>query len=423
MNKKVFWIILLFLISGSFTGLCNTLYPKDTSNTIKLGFVLPEGMIKLRVPFELNNNLIVIKVLLNNAIPLKFILDTGVRTTVLTEKTFTDLLNLTYSRKITIPGVGGEKIVDAYVTNNVTLGINGMEGHGHALIVLEEDLLQLKNYLGTSVHGILGYELFSRFIVEINYSTKIVTFHDPSHYKKRKRFVSYELPIIDTKPYLKVDFTLNDSIVHNGNFMIDTGASHSFLIDKYADSTYYIPQPSIYSHLGRGLGGELFGHISRINKVSLAPFSFEEVIATFPDTASYVTNVSKNYIHRDGTIGGGLLTRFVVVFDYINEKLYLKKGRSYKKPFEYNLSGLIIRAKGLRLDEYEIVEVRDGCSAQLAGVMAGDEILIINGQYTKDIKLDEVLGLINLRANKAIRMVVMRNGVKTKLFFKLERQV
>lgn len=418
MTKKSFRIILLLLVLNWQSGKCFP-HPKDTLTAIKLGFVLPDGVHKLSVPFELNNNLIVIKVLLNNAIPLKFILDTGVRTCVLTEKTFTDLLNLTYSRKITIPGIGGEKLIDAYVTHNVTLKISGMIGRGHALIVLEEDLLQLKNYLGSNVHGILGYELFSRFIVEINYSNRTVTFNDPAHYKVKRRFSEFDLPIIDTKPYLITNFTLKGSTVHKGTFMVDTGASHSFLIDPHSDSSYYIPQPSIYSHLGRGLGGELFGHISRINQVLLSPYSFSNVIATFPDSASYQVNNT----FRNGTIGGGLLSRFTVVFDYIHEKLYLKKGKAYKKPFEYNLSGLIVRAKGLRLDDYEIVEVRKGCAAERAGALEGDEIITINGRYTNNLKLSEVLGLINLKANKSIRMVVMRNGVKTKLLFKLERQV
>ncbi len=421
MNKYIFWKTLLLLSLSWHSSVSFSAIPKDTTTTIKLGFVLPEGVHKLSVPFELNNNLIVIKVLLNNAIPLKFILDTGIRTTVLTEKTFTDLLNLTYSRKITIPGVGGEKLIDAYVTNNVTLEISGMIGRGHALIVLEKDLLQLKNYLGTNVHGILGYELFSRFIVEINYNSKIVSFYDPSYFKKRARFKSYDLEIVDTKPYIEANFNLNDSIVHQGNFMIDTGASHSFLIDKNSDLSLYIPQPTIYSHLGRGLGGELFGYISRINNVTIGSFVFDEVITTFPDSSSY--EISSAAGDRNGTIGGGLLTRFVVIFDYIHEKLYLRKGRAYHKPFEYNLSGLVVKATGLRLDRYQIVEVREGSSAEKSGVIVGDQILIVNGQYTKKMTLNQVLGIINVKANKNIRMIVLRKGIRTKLSFKLERQI
>ena len=421
MLKKSFQLLLTFFVLGWHVAFPNNKVISDTTKRFQLGFVLPEGAHKLTVPFELNNNLIVIGVLLNNALPLKFILDTGVRTTVLTEKTFTDLLNLTYSRKITIPGVGGEKLITAYVTNNVTLQIQGMIGHGHALIVLEHDLLQLKNYLGTDVHGILGYELFSRFVVEINYDSKVVTFYDPDFYKKRKRYEELELTIEDTKPYILANFSLKDSSVHTGKFLLDTGASHSFLIDKYSDTTYYVPQPSLYSHLGRGLAGDMYGEISRVDKLSIGSYFFNDVIATFPDTTTYSIGVGMT--PRNGTIGGGLMSRYKITFDFVHEKLYLKKGRSYTKPFEYNLSGVVIKATGLQLRNYEITEIRNDCSAKLAGVQVGDKIISINRQLTKSLTLDEVLGLLNTKANKSIRLLVLRNGVKEKYQFKLERKV
>jgi hypothetical protein len=60
---------------------------------------------------------------------------------------FSDILELKYSRKYTIAGPGGNKLVDAYLTNNVSIsmpGLNnmpGIEGKGHTLLVLEKDLL------------------------------------------------------------------------------------------------------------------------------------------------------------------------------------------------------------------------------------------------------------------------------------------
>ena len=72
-----------------------------------LGFSLADGKTKVEIPIEIYNNLIVVPVVLNGALPLKFILDTGVRTAILTEKTFSDILNLAYSRKYTISGPGG----------------------------------------------------------------------------------------------------------------------------------------------------------------------------------------------------------------------------------------------------------------------------------------------------------------------------
>src|SRR5215218_152853 len=106
-----------------------------------LGFTLSHGKKRVQIPIEIYNNLVVVPVVLNGQLPLKFILDTGVRTSILTEKTFSDILNLTYSRKYSIAGPGGQKIVDAYVTNNVSLDLPGVHGEGHAMLVLEEDYL------------------------------------------------------------------------------------------------------------------------------------------------------------------------------------------------------------------------------------------------------------------------------------------
>src|SRR6187455_1166384 len=87
----------------------------------QLGFALAHGKKRVQIPIEVYNNLVVVPVVLNDALPLKFILDTGVRTSILTQKTFSDILNLQYSRKYTISGPGGINLVDAYVTNNVSL--------------------------------------------------------------------------------------------------------------------------------------------------------------------------------------------------------------------------------------------------------------------------------------------------------------
>src|SRR5688572_31214571 len=91
-----------------------------------LGFRLTNGKKKVQIPIEIYNNLIVVPVVLNGALPLKFILDTGVRTAILTEKTLSDILNLSYSRKYSISGPGGEQIIDAYITNNVSLELPGV---------------------------------------------------------------------------------------------------------------------------------------------------------------------------------------------------------------------------------------------------------------------------------------------------------
>lgn len=387
-----------------------------------LGFILPSYYEKATIPFQIHNNLIVIDVLLNRSLPLKFILDTGVRTTVLTEKTLSDLLNLEYSRKITIPGVGGEKLVDAFVVNNVSLNIGEIQGEGHALLVLEKDLLQLKNYLGVNVHGILGYELFSRFIVDIDYDKKQINFYRPGDFKKKSGYEELDITIEDTKPYLVADIAIRKT---NGSgkrkFMIDTGASHSLLINTLSDILIECPEPNLESTLGRGLGGTIHGRVARVDRVQFDKFSFNGVIANFPDRTSYDVDFADN--KRHGTFGGGMMSRFKTVFNYADGKLYLKKGRQYKTPFEFNLSGVIVKATGVYLREFEIDAVRENSAAADAGLMPGDTITHINGISVEKLTLDEVVGRLNVKENKRIRVYVRRRGERMVFNFRLKRLI
>jgi predicted aspartyl protease len=416
MNSKVFLIWLFFHSCFLFAQ-----QKQDFPEARPLGFVLPDGVDKTTIPFELHNNLIVISVLLNSTLPLKFVLDTGVRITVLTEKSLTDLLNLQYTRKITIPGLGGEKLVDAYVVNNITLNIGKVRGSGHTILVLEEDLLQLKNYLGVNVHGILGYELFDRFVVDINYNKKIITFYKPTSYKKKQRFNELSIAIEDTKPYIEANFVIRNKTIEKGKFMIDTGASHTMLFDTRTADYIYVPQPYITSALGRGLGGTIFGSVARIDKLWIDKYEFKGVIATFPDPESYDTSGERNF--RNGTLGGGMISRFHIIFDYSNNKIYVRKNRAFRNRFEFNLSGLIIRAKGVYLREFEIDNIRKNSAAEAAGLQVGDEILEINGVRTYKLDLDNVMGKLNDKIKKRIRLVILRDGKSMNIEFNLTRLI
>src|SRR5882672_6149200 len=197
----------------------------------QLGFSITGGRKRVQFPIEVCNNLVVIPVVLNGQLPLKFILDTGVRTTILTEKTFSDILRLTYGRHYLVAGPGGEKIVEAHVTNNVTLDMPGVHGEGHAMLVLEEDYLELRNYLGMDVQGVLGYEVFSRFIVEVDYERKLLTLSSPEYFHPKRKYQAIRITIEDTKPYMQVPVEMKDGAVVNAKLLVDSGASHGLMLD------------------------------------------------------------------------------------------------------------------------------------------------------------------------------------------------
>lgn len=398
-NKKTCLVV-------CFTLLCSC-FCKAQNN---LGFALEDGKTKVVIPFELHNNLVVVPVVLNGVLPLKFVVDTGVQTTILTEKAFIDILNLPYSRKFSISGPGRKQTIEAFVTNNVMLSLPGIRGTGHAILVLAEDYLELRNYLGTDVHGILGYELFSRFVVTLNYTKKTMTVSSPEAFKARSKYQKIPITVEDTKPYLMANVIMTDSTSIPAKLLVDSGASHGLLLESQSDDRIHVPEHTISSYIGRGLGGAITGKVGRIKALQIGHYKLPNAIASFPDPNSYMDSLKLGFTPRNGTIGGEVLSRFTVIFNFSQEEMYLKKNSAFKKKFYYNLSGVIIKAKGANLSTFEVIEVKEKSAAAIADVREGDLILAINGISTHHLTLNLITGILNAKPGKKVRLEINRAG-------------
>ena len=410
----------LFLIICLFIGLNSTCF-SQTSNRQMFGFNIDNGKKKTEFKFENYNNLIIVSMLLNDVLPVKFILDTGVRTAILTERSLSDFLSINYDRKIPLVGTDGSKVIDAYIAANVTLQLPGATSKGQGMLVLAEDYLQLKNYLGVEVHGILGYELFSRFIVKINYDKTTITLYDPEYYRPKKKLKILPIALEDSKPFLIGEVTMLNDKSLSAKLMMDTGASHSILLHTGTHESIEIPEEKIFTTLGRGLGGNIEGYIGRVKKVKIIDYQFQEVIGSFPASEMLVELFKPN--NRQGTIGGGLLSKFVVTIDYFNENIYLKKGKGFKKGFEYNMSGIEVKAIGTDLDTYVINELTAESPAERAGLMPGDIILNINGHNSANVKLNDINAFFRSKAGRKINLIVLREGERIKKSFRLEQVI
>lgn len=374
-----------------------------------LGFTLAEGRRRVDIPIEVHNNLVVVPVILNGVLPLKFIVDTGVRTAILTQKAFSDILQLPYARKYSISGPGGQNLIEAYVTNGVDLQLPGVDGHGHAMLVLAEDYLELRNYLGTDVHGVLGYELFSRFIVKIDYKDKVMTLMTAEKMRVGRKFERLSISVEDTKPYLETEITQTNGEKKRLKFLLDSGASHGMLLEPSSDSTLDVPMRNVSCVVGRGLGGEIRGKSGRVKSLSLGKFELPNVIANYPDPNSYVDTLKIGQTFRNGSVGGEILSRFTVIYNFSKDEIFIRPNSDFKKGFYYNLSGLTLRAKGTMLNTFEVTDVRKESSSDKAGLLVGDEIVSVNGLRTSEINLNQLNAFLNMKPGKRISVAIKRN--------------
>lgn len=344
---------------------------------------------KISVPFELCNNLVVVPVTMNDTIPLKFILDTGVETSILTEPLIAELLHLRYDKEINIKGPGNSYEVTAYLVNQVRLSMPGAVCTGVPIYVLAEDYLQLKNVMGVNVHGILGSDIFRRFVVDLDYSNKVMTLWEPSKYVPPRKCNSETFDIIDNKPYIKV-ILKNGENIDTTRLLLDLGASHAIMLTIGEDSPFRLPDKYITQRIGQGIAGEIPGYIGRTSELYFGGFKFENVITSFTDSGYY----DRRSVNTYGSIGSDILSRFRLIIDYPHNKVYLKKNHRFSEEFTFNQTGIEIAAEGVYLNEFTIIYVRPGSSADLAGIKEGDKISSIDHKQVLHENLDYINHLL-----------------------------
>ena len=398
-RKAIFFIGFLFAISFSSPGQ-------------QIGFDFPEGVQSVKIPFERYNN----------TISIKFILDTGVQFAILTEKKFGEFLNLTYDRQLSIQGPGMADSISAQVATHINMRLQGnvTSGVNQSLLVLEEEYLSLRKNLGADVYGIIGYDIFSRFVVEINYDDKYIELHEPRYFRPKKKYIRVPLTIENTKPHIEAHLVFDDGEKKIMNLMVDTGASHALLLDNNLEDII-LPSKTLSTVIGRGLGGDIMGELGRIQNITIDNYAFDNPIASFPMEGQYSKSMKKG--SRNGTIGGEILTRFNPILDYNRGVLYLTKSKEYYKKFEHDMSGLDLQMTGSKLDIVEVIGVRENSPAAAAGVEVGDIITDMNGVDTKTTEFSSITSTLRYRPKKNVNIKVMRNDTIRKISFKLARMI
>ncbi len=426
MIKKQFVIVFFLLVLPLF-GLGQT-------------FGLPHGQKHEKVKFQLINNLVIVPIEVNGT-PLSFVLDTGVSTPILFNLSDKDSIQINEVSEITIQGLGEGEPIQALRSRNNSFKLGSIQNKSQRLYVVLDKSLNFSPSLGIPIHGIIGYDVFRDFVVEMNYSSRNIKFHDPEFYRYKKNNKNQELPLtlIRKKAYVDGEVFLKDDESVSVRMLLDTGSSDAIWLLENED--IQIPENFYVDFLGRGLGGDVYGKRTRVKSMKLGDFALKNAKAAFPDKVSF--NAIKNLGNRNGSLGGEVLKRFNIIFDYRNQIITLRKNGNFKAPFQYNFSGIDLQHDGVRyvaerlanpsglvtekedtfgnvqilmenttrlslVPEIIVSGIRAGSPAEEAGLKEGDVILAVNGKSIHSYKLQEVFQMLNEKKGKRIRVVIER---------------
>lgn len=361
---------------------------------------------KAKISFQNINNLIVIPVTLNGY-PLRFILDTGVGTSIVTEPGICDLAGIKRDEQIKLPVLGTTDSVQASYARNISIAVSALQGENMDLIILEDSDLDLSGHLGTTVHGILGNEIFHDFFIKINYISNIITITRKGRMRIPRKYEQIPLELHNRRFHLNSGLSVNDNSHTELMLLLDLGASHAILLDLAVVDEKILPERNIETSVGRGLGGEIPGYLGRLKSCRIGSFNLDDVIVSF--AKDYLKKPYGN-AKRKGTIGGDILSRFHLIFDPESPSLWLKPNRKHNRPFHYNMSGMEVIAKGKDYSIFEVIFVQECSPAEEAGIRAGDRIIRINNRSAGTLTLSEIYFLLQSKAGRKLHFTIEREG-------------
>lgn len=381
---------------------------------------MDQDFTKLEIPFDYENSFIVVKVVFNNLLPLRFIFDTGAEHTILTKREITDAMGIPYRREFTILGADLKTILLAYLVQGVRLEVGELTALNHSILVLDEDYFDFEKFAGIEIQGIIGADISSRFVVEIDYQRQIITLHDPAHFvKPKKNFSALPIDVRKHKPYLNANAVFRKG--HEGmdlKLLVDTGAGLSLLLNTETQDSLDLPTNMIKTEIGTGLGGYLEGYFGRIDQLKLDQYELNGVLTNFQEKTPEMEKLYET--GRDGLIGNELLSRFKISIDYINGLLYLQPNRKFNRKFVFDRSGLVMAAGGRsKLHVFYVTYVVPGSPAEEAGIKKGDIIKSLNRFPAAFFDLSDLYNAFRKRVGKKIRIGIERNGEKKIYHFRL----
>jgi hypothetical protein len=258
------------------------------------------------------------------------------------------------------------------------------------LTMVAIDLAPLAAGLGQPISGILGYDLFKQFVVQIDYARRTVAFHAPARYSAPADAEVLPIAIQDQVPLVSSEI-LGASGSAAVKLVLDTGQTSALtLVRSFVDRQRLLTpgQPEVRITTGALLPGQVPATVTRINGLKLGRFTLGHIVTN----VAADTEAAGLDDDSTGILGGALLKRFIVAIDYSRNQLILesRSDQGVAEPTEFDMSGLSLVAQGDGYREYRVRSVIPASPGADAGVMAGDVIATINGRPAAELTLNEV---------------------------------
>jgi hypothetical protein len=274
--------------------------------------------------------------------------------------------------------------------------------------------------VGRPYEGTIGDDVFGDVVVELDYGRHTVRFYDPATFQYTGSGKSFPLILHDGMPAIRAKFAAGGRKTEEGEFVLNTNLDVPLVIsDKFAQqhhlfSSHMKTIPVAPGELGVGSNAV----VARIDDFQVGPYEVQGPIAAFAQGKL----PGDGGAQFAGEIGGGMLRRFSVIFDYARHVVILDSNSEIRTDDHEDMSGISISAGGPDWKRFVVTQVRQGTPGAGAGVQVGDVIAGVDEEAAADMTLDALRGLFRQVGHK-YKLLIERDGKTLTINFQMRRLI
>ena len=234
-----------------------------------------------------------------------FIFDTGAGMSCV-DKTVAEKLALPHALDASALGEGGTQQTRLLKINSLELGPVLVEDS----TVVELNLKPIALAMGEQIDGVIGYECFLPGVFEVDLAAGTITVHDHATYKLPDGHAWEKLSFKGRRPRLPGQIEDNAP----GLFLFDLGANTSLTIYAPTVERFKLLEGRETSAaMSGGVGGIHAARKGTVGSLTLAGERIDDVPAVFAQAKQGTSGTEQEIF---GSVGVGLLKRFVLVLNY-----------------------------------------------------------------------------------------------------------
>jgi len=374
-------------------------------------FVFERNVSAVTLPMQLINNHIYVTGWLNGQGPFKFVMDTGWGTSSITPEVAKRLGLMTRGAQKTIGA--GEGTAEIKFTKVARMRFGGVQLRNLPLNVTSAFDGKTRDAV-SNFGGLIGYELFRRFVVKLDFERQRLILILPSRFSHPERVTTIPFKLSNTIPLVRAEV---DGF--EGEFLVDSGFPgsvtlyHGF-IEKNQLLTKF--KPKFEAITGWGIGGPVRAGITRAEIFKVG----EETIHDLVVTLSLIKKGTQANSYLAGTIGSELLRRFTVTFDYGRREMYLERNANLEEREVFDRSGMYLN-KGRAW--FDVVEVVKGGPADQAGIRTGDKIVSMDGKRASAWTMPNVRSRLRGPVETRINLILERDNSRRRVVLILKELI